>query len=203
LYGFVGNDGIDRWDILGWATTDEIDAYMRMEQDPRSKCPCADNKIKIVAISQTTTENDRQRWNGTRLPVINNSIGSTDQLIAEVKAKFDREKNPPKPCKKCIKELHLSGHGSGGGGVFWAGIMDFEAYSINESQANAIRSMMCDDGVIRLWSCNSGNDPDSLNGLKALANKMGIPVSGVEGPCFGGINGGNYSGSNIIWRQPN
>jgi hypothetical protein len=108
---------------------------------------------------------------------------------------------PQKPCKKCILELHISGHGWGAG-VAWSNEDGFDSAFITDDQAAEIRKMMCPGGVVRLWSCSSGTSPDAPQRLQDLASKLGLPVSGVDGLCSAGMNGGRHSGKEIVWRNP-
>src|SRR5690606_4900343 len=125
------------------------------------------------------------------------------KIPEEPKKKFDDAESPDPPCEKCIEELHISGHGAVGG-VNWVNsstdYSNFDSGSLDQSQVDALKGMLCEDGVVRLWSCSSAMNPDMPGGIGDLAELLGVKVSGILGGCINGPNGGDHSGPDIIWR---
>ena len=204
LYGFVGNDAVGHVDRLGLVDSMDMgERYMREEEKILRNCqPCKDTQLKVAAISKRTAENDRIRWNFTfGITLIDADIGSNDELVNAVAAEIAKVPEPRQPCRTCVIELHVSGHGLTGG-VAWNDDDGFNEWSLTDDQAAKIRSMMCSGGVVRLWSCSSGSSPDAQGRLQDMATKLGLPVSGVDGGCSLGMNRGNHSGKDIIWRNP-
>ncbi len=67
MYEFVGNDGVDRWDVLGWGTPEEADQYMRGEQDILDRKPsCCKRKVTIditfVELNEADDARDYTNW---------------------------------------------------------------------------------------------------------------------------------------------
>jgi hypothetical protein len=154
----------------------------------------------MVVISANTTEDDRREWEKTGFPVIPEPIDNNQELVDQVRNQFDSESSPASPCKKCIKELHLSGHGCGEAGVNWGGLRNFHADTLSDDLAKELNNMLCDDGVVRIWSCNTPRGDEGAR--QRLADKLDCSVSGIHGKCASGINGGDHSGSQVRWAHP-
>jgi hypothetical protein len=200
LYGFVGNNPADGFDLLGLVYPE---VWRDGEDPPCKKEQCHNIFLRIVAISGNTTRGDRRAWNKTGLQIIDEDIDSNQELVDEVKKAYDEAGNAVPPCRKCIKELHLSGHGAVGG-VNWVNskteYTNFDTSSLTQSQVDLLKGMLCDDGVLRLWSCSSAILPDAPGGIAAMAKLLGVKVSGIADGCANGPNGGSHDGVDVVWR---
>ena len=200
LYGFVGNDGISNADMLGML--EYPPSYPGYDEDRLCKdTHCVDNKIRVVMVAKDTENGDVFAWN-LLFPFgfVYTGVASNTSMISNIHDAYDAAITPAKPCKKCIKELNLSGHGlSGSAGVVWqkpADTLDkyFSASSLDADQIMSISKHLCENASIRIWSCRG-----DAGAAQTLANLLNVNVSIVSGLCG---PGNNLGGGSDIWENP-
>jgi hypothetical protein len=129
------------------------------------------------------------------------TFGTTDtftdlaDIVKQLKAKVAPHYDPTGKCGKCIEDLAIWGHG-GAPGYITFGPEDAQTAKgpTGDTDPNlaALGALMCTDGRVVINQCKAGEGTDGTKSLQALANKIGVPVSGptdsIKG-CrgFGGL----------------
>ncbi len=189
LYGFVGNDGVNRWDLLG---LDErsLDGYDSWTNHHDKGCKVSDCRVKmrIVVVSADYELYDsepanrrrrieRQVGNDPDFHILSENTGSLEQMFKQIENAL-AQKRQESGCEVCIVELHVAGHGGGGASIMLdrrhphpgGGIKSrkFNAYELKKfsEETSRLKAMFCEDGVVRLWGCGTAGacGPDSVCG---------------------------------------
>ena len=156
LYGFVGNDALDRADLFGLST---IPSDKDIQPAPftdiaplSSRCPPFNQDGKCTEVSF--------RWFGANTPAliaahIPTSIESSDVRIMVPGSLADAIAGIEKSLKRCqcIKSLTISTHGYNGGVT----VGSDKLYTADHAKtlARLLEPAMCKDSKIRLMSCGS------------------------------------------------
>ena len=104
-------------------------------------------------------------------------------MLAQLKAKVAPHYDPTGKCGKCIEQLDVWGHGDMGGGYISFGPDDAQigttamGANVDENLAG-IGALMCIGGKVVINQCKAGTGKKGTEALQALADKIGVPVSG-------------------------
>ncbi len=104
-------------------------------------------------------------------------------MLAQLKAKVAPHYDPTGKCGRCIEQLDVWGHGDTGGGYISFGPDDAQigttamGANVDENLAG-IGALMCIGGKVVINQCKAGTGRKGTEALQALADKIGVSVSG-------------------------
>jgi len=103
--------------------------------------------------------------------------------VAQLQAKVAPHYDPQGICGKCIQQLDVWGHGDTGGGYISFGPDDAQIGNQTmganfDENLRSLGGLMCADGKVVINQCNAGKGTKGTQALQALADKLGVPVSG-------------------------
>jgi hypothetical protein len=114
-----------------------------------------------------------------------NSDTFTDlaDIVAQLQAKVAPNYDPLGLCGRCIQQLDVWGHGDTGGGYISFGpndaqIGDTPLGTNFDQNLGALGALMCVGGKVVINQCKAGTGNKGTLSLQALADKIGVPVSG-------------------------
>ncbi|MBI1181377.1 MAG: hypothetical protein GC201_12535 [Alphaproteobacteria bacterium] len=118
-------------------------------------------------------------------------------IVAKLQRKVAPHYDPTARCGRCIEQVDVWGHGDTGGGYISFGPNDAQvgnvAMGANFDQNLAtLGGLMCVGGKVVINQCKAGSGAQGTKALQALADKIGVPVSGptekIKGcRIFGGL----------------
>ncbi len=104
-------------------------------------------------------------------------------IVRQLRAKVAPHYDPRGLCGRCIEQLDVWGHGDTAGGYISFGpndaqIGDTPIGNNFDQNLSALGGLMCVGGKIVINQCKAGTGKKGTEALKALADKVGVPVSG-------------------------
>lgn len=104
-------------------------------------------------------------------------------IVRQLRAKVAPHYDPRGLCGRCIEQLDVWGHGDTAGGYISFGpndaqIGDMPLGNNFDQNLSALGGLMCVGGKIVINQCKAGTGKKGTEALKALADKVGVPVSG-------------------------
>lgn len=150
--------------------------------DGSTPCPYPTGKISIHMVDAEVYT----PWlYGTSTPYTNLA-----DLVAQLQTKVAPHYDPQARCGRCIEQVDLWGHGDLAGGYISFGPDDAQignvttGANIDQSLA-ALGGLMCAGGKVVINQCKAGVGNNGTKALQALADKIGVPVSGPDGEIKG------------------
>jgi hypothetical protein len=141
--------------------------------------------FSVTAVSNYTSPFDDDFWRffsiwGLRWTVLS-EVSSNEDLISRLESLFKQK-------KEAIDTLNVSGHGASVGIQYLSS--SFSLSTLNESQRRRLKCIMSENGIIKLWGCQTIKTKDEMALAQRMANELGVSISGSsdflgEGPDVG------------------
>jgi hypothetical protein len=155
------------------------------------RCPWPSGKISVHMV-------DAEVYSAV-LYGTSDTFTNLADMLAQLRAKVAPHYDPTGVCGRCIEQLDVWGHGDTGGGYISFGPDDAQIgntpMGVNlDGNLAGIGALMCLGGKVIINQCKAGNGKKGTEALQALADKIGVPVSGPTEKIKGcRIFGGAFS----------
>jgi hypothetical protein len=138
-------------------------------------CPWPSGKISVHMV-------DAEVYSAV-LYGTSDTFTSLADILTQLRGKVAPHYDPRGICGKCIQQLDIWGHGDTGGGFVSFGPEDAQignavmGANVDQNLAG-VGALMCIGGKVVINQCNAGKGARGTQALQALADKIGVPVSG-------------------------
>jgi RHS repeat-associated protein len=177
LYGYCGNRPTNATDPTGLVIVSHNGSIVG--------APVTDvglnDPVIVNMVSFNTPSSDYLGWSSMMPGITHTGLRTTldkEEIVGHAgNEMFRRLKEDT--CFNCVKELNVSGHGSGVGVNFSGKMVVGSNFNTTTDPQilRAIATLLCPNAVVNLWGCYSGEDE---KGLQDMANILQAKVCGCD-----------------------
>ncbi len=143
--------------------------------------------LAVIIISIKTCEGDYETWTSSRqlwCDTIYKDVSSAEQIVGLLESYAARYGQ-----NGLIQEpIWLSGHGTVSGGITFGNGSWFSMTSLTPDQLSRLRAILGAKSSITFYSCQSAGNTVQQQNLQAMANALGVDVSGAQGMVGPGMD---------------